>query len=118
MDRRAQRGVARGRDGRRARLRRKGLSFGGARAAAQAPRRARPVERRRGQEMTALVRVEAFRRLPNGDPGLTAADAETFRGAMRQLASGVSLITHAGEGQPAGLTATSVTSLSIDPPAL
>lgn len=68
--------------------------------------------------MTALARVEAFRRLPNGDPGLMPADGETFRNAMRQLASGVSLITHRGEGQPAGLTATSVTSLSADPPAL
>lgn len=41
-----------------------------------------------------------------------------FRGAMRHLAGGVSVIT-AGRGKDiAGMTVTSVTSLSIDPPTL
>ena len=44
--------------------------------------------------------------------------ADAFRAAMRQLASGVSIVTH-GEGQTrTGMTATSVSSLSSDPPTL
>jgi len=44
--------------------------------------------------------------------------ASSFRLAMRQLASGVCLVTH-GEGEArVGLTATSVSSLSVDPPTL
>jgi flavin reductase (DIM6/NTAB) family NADH-FMN oxidoreductase RutF len=42
----------------------------------------------------------------------------SFRLAMRQLASGVCLVTH-GEGENrVGLTATSVSSLSVEPPTL
>ncbi len=47
-------------------------------------------------------------------PDLTAA----FRGAMRQLASGVCLITHGSGEARVGLTATSVSSLSTEPPSL
>lgn len=44
--------------------------------------------------------------------------AASFRLAMRQLASGVCLVTH-GQGEArVGLTATSVSSLSVDPPTL
>jgi flavin reductase (DIM6/NTAB) family NADH-FMN oxidoreductase RutF len=49
-------------------------------------------------------------------PRLTAA--EEFREAMRQLASGISVITHGVGEQRTGLTATSVSSLSADPPTL
>ena len=49
------------------------------------------------------------------DPAVPAAD---FRGALRHLAGGVSVIT-AGRGRDiTGMTVTSVTSLSIDPPTL
>ncbi len=41
-----------------------------------------------------------------------------FRGAMRRLASGVAIITARGEGGPVGMAATSVTSLTMEPPAL
>jgi len=44
--------------------------------------------------------------------------AESFRQAMRQLASGVSVITHGDGEYRTGLTATSVSSLSAEPPAL
>jgi flavin reductase (DIM6/NTAB) family NADH-FMN oxidoreductase RutF len=44
--------------------------------------------------------------------------ANDFRGAMRQLTGGVSVIT-AGRGKDiSGMTVTSVSSLSVDPPAL
>ena len=56
-----------------------------------------------------------------GDAALTPAhaiDAETFRRAFRHLAGGVCVIT-AGEGESrTGLTATSVTSLSAEPPSV
>jgi flavin reductase (DIM6/NTAB) family NADH-FMN oxidoreductase RutF len=46
------------------------------------------------------------------------AEREAFRAAMRNLAEGVSIVT-AGQGEHrAGLTATSVSSLSLDPPSL
>jgi flavin reductase (DIM6/NTAB) family NADH-FMN oxidoreductase RutF len=54
-------------------------------------------------------------RAATAPPAALAAD---FRQAMRQLASGVCLITH-GEGERrTGLTATSVSSLSTEPPTL
>lgn len=44
--------------------------------------------------------------------------ADDFRNAMRRLAGGISVIT-AGEGRDvSGMTVTSVTSLSVDPPTL
>ena len=49
------------------------------------------------------------------DPVVTTDD---FRGAMRHLAGGVSVIT-AGRGKDiSGMTVTSVSSLSVEPPAL
>ena len=52
-----------------------------------------------------------------GDVAPTASQ-DAFRNAMRQLAGGISVAT-VGEGDDrAGLTATSVTSLSVDPPTL
>jgi len=55
----------------------------------------------------------------NGQAPAAEADLElSFRASMRQLAGAVSVVT-VGEGaQRTGFTATSVTSLSIDPPAL
>ena len=51
-------------------------------------------------------------------PSATSDLPASFRLAMRELASGVCLITH-GEGEArVGLTATSVSSLSVDPPTL
>ena len=47
-----------------------------------------------------------------------AALVPAFRLAMRQLASGVSVITHGDGAQRTGFTATSVTSLSSEPPTL
>ena len=44
--------------------------------------------------------------------------ADSFRLAMRQLASGVSVVTHGAGEERTGFTATSVSSLSADPPTL
>jgi flavin reductase len=44
--------------------------------------------------------------------------AENFRLGMRRLAAGVCLIATRHEGEPHGLLATSVTSLSAEPPSL
>ena len=42
-----------------------------------------------------------------------------FRGAMRRLASGVAIVTAKGDdGRPVGMAATSITSLTMDPPAV
>ena len=47
-----------------------------------------------------------------------AVSQDDFRGAMRQLTGGVSVVT-AGRGKDiSGMTVTSVSSLSVDPPAL
>lgn len=51
----------------------------------------------------------------DGFPRSTEGD---FRQAMRQLAGGVSVITVGSDNDRTGLTATSVTSLSSDPPTL
>jgi flavin reductase (DIM6/NTAB) family NADH-FMN oxidoreductase RutF len=59
--------------------------------------------------------MNPFVRLPDLDRKATSAD---FRAAMRQLAGGVSVIT-AGQGDEiTGMTVTSVSSLSTDPPSL
>jgi flavin reductase (DIM6/NTAB) family NADH-FMN oxidoreductase RutF len=44
--------------------------------------------------------------------------ASAFRGAMRQLAGGVSVITVGVGAERSGMTVTSVTSLSVEPPTL
>lgn len=41
-----------------------------------------------------------------------------LKGAMRRLASGVAIVTTLGEGAPVGMAATSITSLSMAPPAV
>jgi flavin reductase (DIM6/NTAB) family NADH-FMN oxidoreductase RutF len=46
------------------------------------------------------------------------ADGDSFRSAMRHLASGVSIVTTGQGNQRTGLTATSVSSLSMEPPSL
>ena len=51
-------------------------------------------------------------------PTFVEADVDTFRAAMRHLASGVCLVAHSVGGAPAGMTATAVASLSLDPPTL
>jgi len=63
--------------------------------------------------MNSVVRDIAIeRQLPQG------VLKDDFRGAMRQLTGGVSVIT-AGRGKDiSGMTVTSVSSLSVDPPAL
>ena len=62
--------------------------------------------------MNSVVRHIAIdRQVPKASQG-------DFRGAMRQLTGGVSVIT-AGRGKDiSGMTVTSVSSLSVDPPAL
>jgi len=48
-----------------------------------------------------------------------ATDIEAdFRLAMRRLASAVGVVTAIGEDGPAGMTATSITSMSADPPSV
>jgi flavin reductase (DIM6/NTAB) family NADH-FMN oxidoreductase RutF len=65
--------------------------------------------------MTAILRIVSPVAAPAAPPD---ADPDAFRLAMRQLASGVSIVT-LGEGDARnGLTATSVSSLSADPPTL
>lgn len=60
--------------------------------------------------------------VPNGQFGLprlpmkNSASPADFKHAMRRLAAGVTLVTTAGRGGRAGLTATAVCSLSADPP--
>lgn len=41
-----------------------------------------------------------------------------FRGAMRRLASAVGIVIGQGEGGPVGMAATSITSLTMEPPAI
>ena len=48
----------------------------------------------------------------------TAALGADFKQAMRRLAASVSVITAREEGEPRGIAATAVTSLTVDPPAM
>ena len=50
--------------------------------------------------------------------GETWETSEAFRSGMRQLASGVSIITSGTGATPVGLVATAVCSVSIEPPTL
>lgn len=54
--------------------------------------------------------------MPDGAP--ESVNAEAFRQGMRRLAAGVTIVTTIHDGQRSGLTATAVTSLSVDPPQL
>ena len=47
-----------------------------------------------------------------------AISADAFKEAMRELASGVALVTSASDGKRAGCAVTSLTSLSLTPPSL
>src|ERR671919_2346509 len=47
-----------------------------------------------------------------------AALTESFRNAMRRVASTVNVISIYLDGQPLGITATAVSSISLDPPSL
>jgi flavin reductase (DIM6/NTAB) family NADH-FMN oxidoreductase RutF len=49
-----------------------------------------------------------------GEPAL----CEAFRNAMRRVASTVNVISILVDGQPMGVTATAVSSISLDPPSL
>jgi flavin reductase (DIM6/NTAB) family NADH-FMN oxidoreductase RutF len=51
----------------------------------------------------------------DGEPAVAADD---FRAAFRRHAAGVTVVTLAGPDGPLGFTATSVTSVSLDPPML
>lgn len=51
-------------------------------------------------------------------PFVADASASDFRGAMRHLTGGVSVITTGRGTEVTGMTVTSVTSLSVDPPTL
>ncbi len=62
--------------------------------------------------MTAAA-LETVRQSPEQTP-----QCASYRSAMRHVASGVSLITHGEGAARTGLTATSVSSLSVDPPTL
>ena len=58
---------------------------------------------------------------PGGEPDLAQDGArlrDAFKLAMRRLAATVTIITTRSDSGPAGMTATAVTSLSAEPPAL
>ncbi|MCG2621209.1 flavin reductase family protein [Arthrobacter sp. I2-34] len=59
-----------------------------------------------------------FQEPPADDRFATGVTAEEFREAFRNYASGVAVITADSQDGPVGLTATSVTSVSLDPPLL
>jgi flavin reductase (DIM6/NTAB) family NADH-FMN oxidoreductase RutF len=52
------------------------------------------------------------------DSAPESVNAEAFRQGMRRLAAGVTIVTTIHDGERSGLTATAVTSLSVDPPQL
>ena len=59
--------------------------------------------------------------LPETDPLTTdepALDQAVFRSVFRRHAAGVAVITAAAGGRPVGFTATSLTSVSVEPPLL
>ena len=67
--------------------------------------------------MNSIVRHIAIERQVSQEDSRAVSQSD-FRGAMRQLTGGVSVIT-AGRGRDiSGMTVTSVASLSVDPPAL
>jgi flavin reductase (DIM6/NTAB) family NADH-FMN oxidoreductase RutF len=68
--------------------------------------------------MTVVAAIDACRRPSPSGPAFVEADVDAFRAAMRQLAGGVCLVTHSVGGARAGMTASAVASLSLDPPTL
>lgn len=67
--------------------------------------------------MLCSLTPRAVPRVPAPAP-VAEASEQSFRGAMRQLASGVSIVTFGAGDDRAGFTATSVVPLSADPPSL
>jgi len=55
---------------------------------------------------------------PTNAPDLSADLPSALKLAMRRLASGVAVVTANGPDGPTGMAATSLTSLSLDPPSL
>lgn len=68
--------------------------------------------------MTVLAAVDAFLLASPSGATRVEADGDSFRAAMRHLASGVCLVTHCIGGVRVGMTATAVASLSLEPPTL
>lgn len=56
--------------------------------------------------------------MPEGYPQTPAELPDLFRAAMRRLAASVSIVVAAGADGPTGMAATSITSLTVDPPAV
>ncbi len=56
--------------------------------------------------------------MPEGYPPIPADLPATFKAAMRRLAASVAVVAARGENGPVGMAATSVTSLTVDPPAV
>lgn len=52
------------------------------------------------------------------DSNRAGADPALFRAAMRRLAASVSIVVAKGDEGPVGMAATSITSLTVDPPAI
>jgi flavin reductase (DIM6/NTAB) family NADH-FMN oxidoreductase RutF len=50
------------------------------------------------------------------EPGTVAATENAFKGVFGRLAQGVTVVTSHGDDGPCGMTASSVSSLSLDPP--
>ncbi|AUS81303.1 oxidase [Actinoalloteichus sp. AHMU CJ021] len=53
-----------------------------------------------------------------GLPGRQGVDRDAFRTLMSGFPSGVAVVTSGSEGSPAGMTCSSVCSVSLDPPVL
>ena len=62
--------------------------------------------------------TDRFQHQASRRPSLAEATEKTFRDGMRHLASGVCVVTIGAGERKTGLTATSVASLSVEPPAL
>ena len=56
--------------------------------------------------------------MAEGYPAVPEDLPATFKAAMRRLAASVAVVAARGESGPVGMAATSVTSLTIDPPAV
>lgn len=56
--------------------------------------------------------------MPDGYPPVAEDLPVLFKSAMRRLAASVSIVVANGENGPIGMAATSITSLTVDPPAI
>lgn len=56
--------------------------------------------------------------MADGYPGVPVGLPAEFRAAMRRLAASVAIVVAQGENGPVGMAATSITSLTVDPPAI